>query len=77
MDEAATVALELLSANGRHGMSEQALRRRHTSAAVTEPAMQSSLDQLAAEGLIERTIRTRSAGWVYVLTPAGAEHLRP
>jgi hypothetical protein len=77
MDEAATVALGLISANGPHGMSEKALMRSQTTESVTKPAMQSGLDQLAAAGLIERTIRTRTAGWVYVVTAAGAEHLRP
>lgn len=76
MDEASTVALGLISASGKLGMSEQAIIRGHTTPSVTEPAIQSGLDQLTAGGLIQRTIRTRTAGWVYVITAAGAEQVR-
>ena len=74
MDEIARTALGLITAGGSLGMSEQALIRGYASPSVTAPAIQSGLDQLASAGLIERTVKTRTAGWVYVATAAGADH---
>ena len=75
MDTVHVGALRLVHDNGRHGISEAAILRSFPVPETNEAQISASMDDLTEAGYVERTIKTRSGGWVYVVTVAGAAAL--
>jgi hypothetical protein len=76
LDEVMRSALALVANGGPRGVSETALIRGFPIEHATETSIRSGLDDLAAAGFVRRTVKTRTAGWVFVATDAGRAELR-
>jgi DNA-binding PadR family transcriptional regulator len=73
MDPVLDGALGLVDAKGQRGLSEAAIIRSFPVPLTTSGQIRSGLDDLAEAGYIERTIKTRTGGWVYRVTTAGTK----
>jgi hypothetical protein len=70
-----TKVLRLFDSVGTRGISEASLIRSFPGPQATATQITQCVNDLKDLGYVRRTIKTRTGGWVYVVTPAGIASL--